>query len=134
MMTISQLSPAMAAINMDMQEDLPPPTWKVPPQAPKATTATHDVLPTAPSAYTAKGYLKKQVSKNSDAKSVKAAKASKKLNQLRGRDSPRKRSTLGKSSTAPPSSTVPRNEVFPFAKSKKICVSLRFGGVPETTQ
>ncbi|XP_056844334.1 uncharacterized protein LOC130496346 [Raphanus sativus] len=104
---ISQLSPAMAAINMDMQEDLPPPTWKVPPQAPKTAPVTQDVLPTDPPAHIAKGYLKKQAPKNSDAKCVKATKASKKLSQLRGRDSPRKRSTLGSVvSQKPPSKKI----------------------------
>ncbi|KAJ4880975.1 Uncharacterized protein Rs2_38030 [Raphanus sativus] len=72
-------------------------------------------VPLPPS--TAKGYLKKHAPKNPE---VKGAKASKKLSQARGRNSPRKRATPGIPPTVSTvSSTVPRNEVFPSAKSKK---------------
>ncbi|KAJ4886193.1 Uncharacterized protein Rs2_25941 [Raphanus sativus] len=87
-------------------------------------TNSHQV---APPPYTAKGYLKKQAPKGPD---VKGAKVSRKL---RGRNSPRKRANPGIPPTVS-ARAVPRNEVFPSAISKKIFVSFKFGGVPETTQ
>ncbi|KAG2274141.1 hypothetical protein Bca52824_056696 [Brassica carinata] len=93
---ISQLSPDNAETTNKLQEDLsmvPLPT--APSQAKNALAQTQDIAQRASLPMTsAKGYLKKLVPKNPKLKGQKASKASKKLNQLRGR-SPRKRSTLG---------------------------------------
>uniref|UniRef100_A0A0D3EG78 Uncharacterized protein n=1 Tax=Brassica oleracea var. oleracea TaxID=109376 RepID=A0A0D3EG78_BRAOL len=116
---ISQLSPDNAETTNKLQEDLsmvPLPT--APSQAKNALAQTQDIAQRASLPMTsAKGYLKKLVPKNPKLKGQKASKASKKLNQLRGR-SPRKRSTLGNLSTIS-SHDVPRNEMFPSALSKK---------------
>ncbi|KAG2281257.1 hypothetical protein Bca52824_052477 [Brassica carinata] len=116
---ISQLSPDNAETTNELQEDLsmvPLPT--APSQAKNDLAQTQDIAQRASLSMTsAKGYLKKLVPKNPELKGQKASKASKKLNQLRGR-APRKRSTLGNLSTVS-SPDVPRNEVFPSALSKK---------------
>ncbi|CAN7035767.1 unnamed protein product [Brassica oleracea var. botrytis] len=116
---ISQLSPDNAETTNKLQEDLsmvPLPT--APSQAKNALAQTQDIAQRASLPMTsAKGYLKKLVPKNPELKGQKASKASKKLNQLRGR-SPRKRSTLGNLSTIS-SHDVPRNEMFPSALNKK---------------
>lgn len=101
-----------------MQEDLlPPPDPLVSPHAQKKTDPTQDTTHRAPlPPYTAKGYLKKHIPKNPE---LKGAKASKKLGQLYGRSSPKKRTKLGKLSTVS-SSVVLCNEVFLSALSTKI--------------
>ena len=81
-------------------------------------------------AYVPKGLLKKKAPRSLD---IKGASASKKLQALGGRASPKKNTTLGKRPSST-SSKVPRIEVFPSASHKKICVPFRFGGVPETIQ
>ncbi|KAF3589078.1 hypothetical protein F2Q69_00031289 [Brassica cretica] len=62
-----------------------------------------------------KGYLKKKTAANID---IKGLQASKKLQVLKTRGSPKKKEVAGKSPTAS-SKTVPRNEVFPSALRKK---------------
>ncbi|KAL0650187.1 hypothetical protein Bca4012_092878 [Brassica carinata] len=119
---ISQLSPAKAATKTVMQEDLlVVPRLTAPPQAQIAPAPAQGIArQTSLPPHTAKGYLKKSVQKSPDLKGAKASKASKKLNQLRGRSarSPRKRTTQGNHSIVSSSSAVPRNEVFPSAISK----------------
>ncbi|KAG2255863.1 hypothetical protein Bca52824_075157 [Brassica carinata] len=96
---ISQLSPAKAATKTVMQEDLlVVPRLTAPPQAQIAPAPAQGIArQTSLPPHTAKGYLKKSVQKSPDLKGAKASKASKKLNQLRGRSarSPRKRTTQG---------------------------------------
>ncbi|KAJ4911314.1 Uncharacterized protein Rs2_05935 [Raphanus sativus] len=118
---ISQLSPVLAVTDMEMQKmqenPLPLENKKASSQVQSKTVPIRDGTSKAPSSYTARGYLKKQVPKSPDQKSAKASKVSKKLS--RGRNSPKKRTTMGKTTATLPSSQVPRIEVYPSAKSKK---------------
>ncbi|KAF8051283.1 hypothetical protein N665_1754s0001 [Sinapis alba] len=118
---ISQLSPAPAnaETTIGIQKDFMPPPAPLPPPppAPRAPAPTQTSSKKAAQPQTqriAKGYLKKHTAKSPD---LKGAKASKKLNQIRGRCSPRKRTTPGNTTFAS-SIAVPRNEVFPSAISK----------------
>ncbi|CAF2110122.1 unnamed protein product [Brassica napus] len=121
---ISQLSPANAvskkAASMNKQME----------RAKTATYIQEAALASGSGVYVPKGLLKKKPPRSPD---IKGARASKKLQGLGGRASPKKKTTLGKRPSSF-SSKVPRIEVFPSASRKKYVSPFRFGGVPETTQ
>ncbi|KAL0651889.1 hypothetical protein Bca4012_094580 [Brassica carinata] len=121
---ISQLSPANAvskkAASMNKQME----------RAKTATYIQEEALASGSGVYVPKGLLKKKPPRSPD---IKGARASKKLQGLGGRASPKKKTTLGKRPSSF-SSKVPRIEVFPSASRKKYVSPFRFGGVPETTQ
>ncbi|KAG2277883.1 hypothetical protein Bca52824_060438 [Brassica carinata] len=99
-------------------------------QMERAKTSTYiqeEALASGSGVYVPKGLLKKKAPRYPD---IKGARASKKLQGLGGRASPKKKTTLGKRPSSF-SSKVPRIEVFPSRFTQEICVPFRFGGVPK---
>ncbi|CAN7027497.1 unnamed protein product [Brassica oleracea var. botrytis] len=106
---ISQLSPANAVSKKAAS------TNKEMKRAKTATYIQEEALASGSGVYVPKGLLKKKAPRSPD---IKGARASKKLQGLGGRASPKKKTTLGKRPSSF-SSKVPRIEVFPSASRKK---------------
>ncbi|WZZ75487.1 hypothetical protein YC2023_086857 [Brassica napus] len=106
---ISQLSPANA-VSKKVES-----TNKQKERAKTATYIQEEALASGLGVYVPKGLLKKKAPRSPD---IKGARASKKLQGLGGRASPKKKTTLGKRPSSF-SSKVPRIEVFPSASRKK---------------
>ncbi|XP_048623656.1 uncharacterized protein LOC125592497 [Brassica napus] len=106
---ISQLSPANAVSTKAAS------TNKQMKRAKTATYIQEEALASGSGVYVPKGLLKKKAPRSPD---IKGARASKKLQGLGGRASPKKKTTLGKRPSSF-SSKVPRIEVFPSASRKK---------------
>ena len=106
---ISQLSPANAVIS-DAH------TQPIPHENTNAKIKHHAPVPkTQPGPYAPRGLLKKKTPRSPD---IKGSNASKKLQALNIKTSPKKKTTSGKRHTSS-SNMVPRTEVFPSALSKK---------------
>ncbi|CAN6999529.1 unnamed protein product, partial [Brassica oleracea var. botrytis] len=106
---ITQLSPANAV----HQEAAPGDQQLIPA---KKTACLHDpVQESLPGTYVPKGLLKKRTPRSPD---IKGAQASKKLQTLNNRASPKKKTISGKIQTSS-STMVPRIGVFPSASRKK---------------
>ena len=106
---ISQLSPANAVSKKAAS------TNKQMESAKTAAFNQEEALASGSDVYIPKGLLKKKAPRSPD---IKGAGASKKLQALGGRASPKKKTTLGKRPSSF-SSKVPRIEVFPSASRKK---------------
>ncbi|KAF2542720.1 hypothetical protein F2Q70_00035283 [Brassica cretica] len=106
---ISQLSPANAVIS-DAH------TQPIPHENANAKIKHHAPVPkTQPGPYAPRGLLKKKTPRSPD---IKGSNASKKLQALNIKASPKKKTTSGKRHTSS-STMVPRSEVFPSALRKK---------------